>query len=189
MAFLSELWLPILLAAVFVFVVSSVIHMVLPVHKGDCGKIPAEDAVLDAIRAAGVQPGAYMFPCASSMKEMGSPEMQAKIKRGPVGWLTVVGPDGFNMNTSLMFWFGQCVLIGAIVAYVCWNTLPAGTDYLRVFRISGAVAFMAYGLGALNESIWKGAKWKVTLKFVGDGLAYALVTAGTFGWLWPDAAA
>jgi len=32
---LLDLWLPVLLSAVFVFVVSSVIHMALPLHKGD----------------------------------------------------------------------------------------------------------------------------------------------------------
>ncbi len=35
MDFLTELWLAILLSAVFVFIVSSVIHMALPVHKND----------------------------------------------------------------------------------------------------------------------------------------------------------
>ncbi len=39
MAFLTELWLPILLSAVFVFIVSSIIHMALPIHKGDYGKL------------------------------------------------------------------------------------------------------------------------------------------------------
>jgi hypothetical protein len=28
-------------------------------------------------------------------------------------------------------------------------------------------------------------KWSATLKNMFDGLLYALVTAGTFGWLWP----
>jgi len=33
MVSLAALWLPILLAAVFVFIASSIIHMVLPYHK------------------------------------------------------------------------------------------------------------------------------------------------------------
>ena len=44
---------------------------------------------------------------------------------------------------------------------------------------------MAYGVGPLVDSIWKGQPWSATLKSVFDGLLYALVTAGVFGWLWP----
>ena len=54
MEFLTELWLAILLSSVFVFVVSSVIHMALPWHKGDVRKMSNEDAVLEAMRASGV---------------------------------------------------------------------------------------------------------------------------------------
>ena len=68
MEFLTELWLPIVLAAVFVFIASSVIHMVLPIHKSDVKKMKNEDQVLEAMRANGVEPGNYMFPCAASMK-------------------------------------------------------------------------------------------------------------------------
>ncbi|MDH3590989.1 MAG: hypothetical protein OER88_03870, partial [Planctomycetota bacterium] len=76
MAFLADLWLPILLSAVFVFVVSSVIHMMLPIHKGDARRLGNEDGVLDAMRSGNATPGEYMFPCPESMKfeEMGTPE-------------------------------------------------------------------------------------------------------------------
>ena len=39
--------------------------------------------------------------------------------------------------------------------------------------------------GAFPESIWKGQKWSITLKFVVDGVVYGIVTGVTFGWLWP----
>ena len=45
MVSISALWLPILLSAVIVFVASSIIHMVLPVHRGDYRKLPEEDRV------------------------------------------------------------------------------------------------------------------------------------------------
>jgi len=50
MEFLSELWLPILLSAVFVFLVSSVLHMLIPIHCGDHDRLPDEDAMLAALR-------------------------------------------------------------------------------------------------------------------------------------------
>ena len=42
MAYLSlaALWLPILLSAVIVFVVSSILHMALPFHKNDYRQLP-----------------------------------------------------------------------------------------------------------------------------------------------------
>ena len=43
---LADLWLPILVAAVLVFVVSSVIHMVLQYHKPDYRKLAKEEEVL-----------------------------------------------------------------------------------------------------------------------------------------------
>ena len=189
MQFLTELWLPILLSAVFVFIVSSIIHMALPIHKGDVKKMKNEEAVLNALRAQGVEPGAYMFPGCNSMKEMGSPELQAKMKTGPVGWLTILPPGGCNMNVSLMWWFVNCLVVGVFVAYLGWHAKPAGPAYLEVFRITGTAALLGYALGFLHESIWKGQAWSVTAKFMFDGLIYALVTAGTFGWLWPQAAA
>ncbi len=188
MAFLTELWLAILLSAVFVFIVSSVIHMVIPFHKGDYKKMKNEDAVLESMRANGVEPGQYMFPCAGSMKAMGTPEMKAKLEKGPVGWLTVLPPGGMNMGKSLAGWFVYSLLVGVLVAYVGWHALGAGAAYLAVFQITGAAAVLGYAIGVFNDSIWKGAPWSTTGKYIIDGVIYALVTAGTFGWLWPSAA-
>lgn len=46
-----SLWLPILLSAVFVFILSGVFHMALPWHKKDFQKVPEEDKVRDALRS------------------------------------------------------------------------------------------------------------------------------------------
>ncbi len=187
MAFLTELWLPIVLSAVFVFIISSVIHMATPMHKGDVRKLPKEDAVMDALRANGVPPGAYMFPCCECMKDMSSPEMIEKRKRGPVGWLMVLPPGGCNMGTSLICWFVFALVVGALSGYVGWHSLGAGAHYLTVFRITGTAAVLGYAVSHVPDSIWKGASWWTTTKFIFDGVLYGLVTAGTFGWLWPKA--
>ena len=63
---LSALWLPILLSAAIVFVVSSVIHMVLPWHKSDYPRMANEDKVMDALRPPIIPPGDYMVPRPSS---------------------------------------------------------------------------------------------------------------------------
>ncbi len=188
MTFLTALWLPILVSAVFVFIVSSIIHMATPMHKGDMRKVKNEDAILEALRSQGLEPGEYMFPCPGSMKEMGSPEMMEKFKRGPVGRLIIMPAGGCNIGQSLMQWFLHTLLIGMLVAYVSWHALGAGAHYLSVFRVAGTAALLGYAAGYVVDSIWKGVSWGTSARFIFDGVVYALVTAGTFGWLWPDAA-
>jgi hypothetical protein len=182
---ITALWIPILLSAVIVFVASSILHMVLPYHKSDYRKLPEEDRVVDALRAAGVTPGpAYHFPH-TTHKEMKSPQVVEKFKRGPIGLLTVIPSGAPAMGKYLGQWFVYCVVVSIFVAFVAGSTLGPGTRYLLVFHLTGLVAFLAYGLGQLQDSIWKGQTWGVTAKHVFDGLIYALLTAGTFGWLWP----
>ena len=85
-----SLWLPILLSAVFVFILSSIIHMVLKYHNTDYGKVPSEDGVMDAMRAFNIPPGDYVMPHAADMKEMGSPEFKEKLSKGPAVFMTVL---------------------------------------------------------------------------------------------------
>jgi hypothetical protein len=40
----------------------------------------------------------------------------------------------------------------------------------------------------IQMSIWYWRAWSLTAKVVFDGLIYAMLTGGTFGWLWPAAA-
>jgi hypothetical protein len=182
---ISALWMPILLSAVIVFVASSILHMVLPYHKSDYRKLPEEDRVVDTLRAAGVTPGpVYHFPH-TTHKDMKSPEVAEKFKRGPVGLLTVIPSGPPAMGKYLGLWFVYCIVVSVLVAIVAGTTLRPGTSYLLVFHLTGLAAFLAYGVGQLQDSIWKGQTWGVTFKHVVDGLIYALLTAGTFGWLWP----
>ncbi len=181
---LAALWLPIVLSAVIVFVASSIMHMVLPYHKGDYRKIPDEDKVLPALRAAGLKRGLYIFPFADH-NTMKSPEVMEKYKQGPVGMMTIFPSGPPVMPKFLGLWFGYCLIVGFFVAYLAAHTVAPGAYYLRVFRVVGTAAFLAYGLGHISDGIWKGQTWSFVIKEVIDGLVYALLTAGTFGWLWP----
>jgi hypothetical protein len=183
MVTLAQLWLPILVSAVVVFLASSVLHMVLPYHKKDFGALPNEDRVLDALRAQGVGPGNYMFPKCGSMKETKTPEMQEKFRRGPVGTMTVF--PGINMGKSLMQWFVYTIVVGAVAGYIGTLCLAPSAQYPVVFRVVGTGAITAYSVGVIQDSIWKGVKWGTTFKFIVDGIVYGLLTAGVFGWLWP----
>ncbi len=184
---LTELWLPILLSAVFVFVASSIFHMVLPIHKNDCKKLAGEETVLEAMRNQGVVPGSYAFPCPESMKEMGSPEMTERYNRGPVGFITVMPNGPPAIGKSLIQWFLFSLVVGVFVAYVGAVAISTGASFAAVFRVTTTVAILGYAATSVPESIWKGQSWGVTLKFIFDGIVYGLVTGATFGWLWPAA--
>ncbi len=182
---LLALWLPILLAAVCTFVLSSLIHMVLKYHNTDFGKLPDEEGVTAALRPFNLPPGDYVFPHCVDNKVRGSAEFKARAEAGPVGFVTVFPNGEFAMGKSLALWFVYSVVVGIFVAYIGRLALPAGTEYLLVSRVTGAAAFMGYGLALLQNSIWYRRGWAATTRSVLDAFIYALFTGGIFGWLWP----
>lgn len=182
---LTALWLPILLSAVFVFLVSSVIHMAPLWHKHDYPRMPNEDAVRDALRPLAIPPGDYMVPRAQDMAEMKSAAFTDKLKQGPVVMFTVMPNGPMSMGRNLAMWFAYSLVVSVFSAYVAGRALSQGSPYLSVFRFAGVTAFAAYTLALWQMSIWYRRAWSITVKSTVDGLIYALVTAGTFGWLWP----
>ena len=182
---LTELWLPVLLSAIIVFVASSIIHMVLQWHKNDCPKLPDENKFADAVRPLAIPPGDYMVPRAANSADMRSPEFAEKLKKGPVMILTVLPNGPFSMGSNLAQWFVYLLVVGVFAAYIAGRALPHGAQYLSVFRFVGAAAFLSYSVALWQMSIWYKRAWSTTIKSTIDGLIYALLTAGTFGWLWP----
>lgn len=186
MVSLTSLLVPILVSAVLVFLASSVSHMFLSYHRSDVQPVPSEGAVMDALRRFNIPPGDYMMPRAASPKEMKDPAFTEKLKKGPVVLMTVLPAGPHNMGKSLGQWFAYCVVIALFAAYIASRTLAPGTPYMSVFRIVGTVAFIGFAGGLWQDSIWWSRKWSTTVKSTIDGLVYGLLTAGTFGWLWPD---
>ncbi len=174
MGFLGDYAVAIVASAVAVFIVSSVMHMAVQWHKGDYGKLDGEAEVLAAMREHGVSPGHYMFPCASSMKDMATEEMKEKLRLGPVGFMTVM-PGMPGMGKSLGQWFAYSWLVAVFAAYVASFATAES-----IFRLTSTVAFMGFGLGAMMDSIWKGVSWSITGKFLVDGLLYGLTTGACF---------
>jgi hypothetical protein len=182
---LSGLWLPILISAILAFAASSLIWMVLGYHKTDWKGLPDEPGALEALGKQSLTPGQYVFPYAKDPAAMKEPAFVEKMKKGPVGQI-VVRPSGvFNMGKTLSLWFVYLLLVSAAVAFVTAQALPMGAAYMRVFRVAGGVAIAAYVLGNVPKSIWWGYTWSSTVKEIVDGIVYGLLTAGTFGWLWP----
>ena len=182
---IASLWLPILLSAVFVFFVSYVIHMLLPYHRTDFAKLPSETEVQEALRKFDLPPGDYLLPCPAGPSGMRDPAFMDKRSRGPVAVLTIMKSGPIRMGRNLLQWFVYCVIVGVFAAYIAGRALDTGAPYLRVFRFAGAAAFLSYGVALWQDSIWYSRSWSTTTKNTFDALIYGLVTAGTFGWLWP----
>jgi hypothetical protein len=182
---LVSLWFPILLSAAAVFVASSLIHMVLRYHRHDYRKLPDEDGVRAALRKFNVPPGDYLFPCPTGPEEMKNPAFREKWNQGPVGLMTVKTNGPPAMGKYLAAWFVYCVVVEIFAAYIAGRALPASAPYLSVFRFAGAAAFAGYALALWQNTIWYDRAWTTTARSTFDGLVYALLTGGIFGWLWP----
>jgi hypothetical protein len=185
MVSILSLWLPILLSAVVVFILSSLVHMVFGYHANDLKKLPDEDAFSDAVRRLKIPAGEYILPRPDSMKDMNTPEFREKVKKGPGALLTLWEGGRPSMSANLIQWFIFTVVVGVFAAYVAGRALGPGAPYLSVFRFAGATAFCCYGFGGWPDSIWYKRAWSTSLKNTFDALLYALFTAGVFGWLWP----
>lgn len=183
----GSLWLPVVVSAVAVFVVSSIIHMVLKYHRADYRQLADEEAVAQAVRRVGPPPGLYQIPYCSDASQMKDPAVRKRFEEGPVALLTVVRSGAPALGKYLLQWFLLCFLVSFTAGYVARHTLSFGADGLEVMRITGTVAFAAYAFGYFQDSIWKMIPWSNSLRGLLDAALYALTTGLVFRLLWPAA--
>ena len=146
-----SLWQPVLASAVIVFFAGAAIWMVMPWHKSDWHKAHDEEGVRNALKD--LSPGQYNLPHCPDPSTLNDPDMQQKFKDGPVAFITVV-PSGLpEMGPKLGMMFAYNVLVGIVCAYFVSRALAPDAEYLAIFRISGAVAFVAYGMAFVQDSI------------------------------------
>jgi hypothetical protein len=187
MVSLADLWLPIVLSGAAVWIASALVWMVLPHHKSDYKKVPEEDGFLEGLGKRNLAPGLYMFPYCAGPGDAKDPEFAKKMAEGPSGQLIVRPRGQFNMGKGMVLSVLYNMVVALLVGYVARVTLPAGETYLTVFRVTGTVAILAYVGALIYPAIWAGRPWGAVFKEVVDGVAYGLITAGIFGWLWPAA--
>ena len=142
-----DLWLPILLSAVAVFVTSSIVWMALPYHKTDWKFLKDDGAFQDALRAQGLGAGMYMFPgCGQGAAK--SPDATARLAKGPWGALTLTGGPP-NMGRMLPLWFVHLVIVSVFVSpWFSSNVFSLGS---MVTAALGAEAAAATGPPMIGE--------------------------------------
>lgn len=183
MQFLAELWLPIVVSGVAVFLMSALNWTALPTHKTEFSGFSNDEDVSAALRVSAKSPGRFVTP--NLLGGAGNtPEGKAKLERGPLAYVTIAGPGLPSMGQMMGLSLTSAIAISALVGYVAANSLAPDASYLHVFRITGTVTFMAYACGTLSESIWFARPWKSQMLNAFDSLLYAGITGGVFGWLW-----
>ena len=169
---LAQLWLPILLSAVFW-------------HTPDYRGVVNEDEIAAAVRKGGAAPGAYMMPYCKDPEALKDPAMQEKFKLGPVAHVNIRGSGAMNMGAFLGVWFVFCLLVSVACAGLAMHALPPHPDPHLTFHTIGVAALLGYSFGEIPNAIWRAQPWAMTVKYFIDGIAYAVITAATFCWLWP----
>jgi hypothetical protein len=180
------LWLPTLLSAVAVFILSSIVHMFVPWHKNDYAKFPDEPGVLDALRDFNLAPGEYMAPRPAARADMGSPEFAEKVKRGPLVILNVASGDSVSMGRPLILWFVYLLIVSALAGHIAHGVTGGHSEDMRiVFHTVALTAFLAYASALWQQTIWFRKPALTSFKATFDGLIYAVVTGLIFCYFWP----
>ena len=186
MQFLIDLWLPIVLTAVALFVLSSLAWTVLPHHTGDFKEIPDPDAWREALAKQGVTSGSYMYPFTEDRAQMKSDDFKQRYTDGPWCLLTA-WPARPNMPRNMLVTLLYFGVVAILIAYVTYEARPLGASFAEVFQVSftaGALAFLGNGL--LN-AVWFGKPIRWIITDTADCLAYALAAGVLFAVLWPAA--
>lgn len=180
-----DLWLPILLAGVATHVASTLAWMVLPHHKPEWKKLPAEDELLGLLDAHQSPAGQYMFRFCEDSAQMNSDEFKRKLQGGCKGML-VLWDTPLNMGKAIGLTVAYFLLAAFLIGYIASIAFaPGETDKLDIFALVFTAGVLCHALGPYPAAFWFRQKTAMT---VVDGLVFALITAGIFTLLWPGVA-
>ncbi len=182
---ITQLWLPIIAAAVFVFIASSLVHMVFKWHQPDYKALKNEEDVRKTLSAGELTPGIYVTPYCGDMKDMGSEKVQQQYRDGPVAFITVIAPGVPKMGKSLGQWFLLNLAIATLGALLALQAFGVTANPRQAAHLVGIFTMIAYGCGSIQDSIWMGRTWSSTLKYLLDAFIYGAVSALSFNFLWP----
>ena len=186
MTHVTSLLIPIVVAAVVVFVVSLIVQSVMPWHRRDFGNVPDDDAFLDVIRQQGIRPDDYTVPSPRLPDGRRNPDFVAKWAAGPSVTMTVIPPSA-NMGRYLAQWFGFTLLVALIAGWLTGSIVrPPGGGH-AAFHYGAIITALCYSLGAWPLSIWYHRRWSTALKGALDAILYGVATGLVFAWLWPHA--
>jgi hypothetical protein len=181
---LAPLWLPILLSAAAVWIVSTLFGMPFLHHKNDWIGLAGEDAFMDSLRKLGIQPGNYLFPDFRTRQAMESEKVSKALEQGPVGHLSL-WPPPLSMGGKLAGTFVVYLVVSTLIAYLASVTLPRPAAFAKVFQVVGTAGILAYSFSFIPSALWFGAYKRTIAAGIFDGIVCGLITGAIFAWRWP----
>lgn len=203
MEFLTELWLPILLSGVGVWIASAIAWMAIGHHKKDRDALPGgekgEQEMMDTVTRLGIKPGNYGFPDFCQHDTLPRKERMEALKvlydKHPQGLLRVWAPVNMGVNMVLTFLF--YLVTSAVIGYLAWAALGPGsmpsppngadlptTNRALVFQVTGIAGILAYSFATFPGDLWFQKKKRAMVMDWCDGVVFALITGLIFAWLW-----
>lgn len=189
MELLLPLWLPILLSAAAVWLISTIFGMALPHHKQDWINLSEEDGFMDDLRRRGIKPGNYLFPDFRTSAQLKSQKVEKALKEGPVGHLSV-WKTPVTMGDKMVGSFIVHLVVAILIAYLTRVSLPpspGAAPGAKVFQIAATAGILAYSFSFIPNALWFGAYKRTIVASVFDGVVCGLVIGAIFAWRWPHA--
>jgi len=188
MDLLLPLWLPILLSAAAVWIVSIVFGMPLLHHTNDfIGLADAgggEAGFMEDLRKRGIKPGNYLFPDFRSREAMESEKVKKALNEGPVGHL-IVWKTPLTMGDKMLATFVVHLVVSVLIAYLTRVALPGPAGFSKVFQVAGTAGILAYCFSHLPGAIWWGSYKRTVVANVIDGIVYGAIIGAIYAWQWP----
>ena len=178
-----ELWLPILLVGLATHIASTIAWTVLPHHKPEWNKLPAEDPLLDFLDQHQVKANQYLFPYAHDNKEMATPEYKEKMETRCRGML-VLWPTPPNMGKAIGLTLAFFFVAAFVIGYLASRAIELGARFMDVFQIVFVAGLLCHCAGPFPGVFWFRKYFAMEVL---DGAVYALITALIFAALWPGA--
>ena len=183
----ADLLIPVLVAAGLTWLASAVLWMALPHHHGEFRVLPDEEALRALLRQQSLRRGQYIFPHLPRWEEASTEAGRRKFEGGPVGFITIMANRVPSISRHMLLTLAHYLLVCTGIAWAAALLIPAGVDYALVFRPIAVMALLAHGAAIIPEAIWYGKPWGNVLRGLFDAAVYALLTAGAFAGLWPEA--
>jgi hypothetical protein len=184
MELLIPLWLPILLSAAAVWIISTIVGMALPHHKQDWIGLPDEGGFMDYIRRSGIKPGNYLFPDFRTREALKSEKVEKALKEGPVGHLSV-WQTPVTMGGKMVATFIVHLVVSTLIACLTRVALPGAAPFAKVFQVAATAGILAYSFSFIPNALWFGAYKRTIVASIIDGITFGLVTGAIFAWRWP----
>ncbi len=184
MDILLPLWLPILLSAAIVWIVSAIVWMALPHHKRDYIGLADEDGFMDYIRKSGIKPGNYAFPDCHKPGAMKSEKVQKSWVEGPVGHVSVWRTP-LTMGDKMVGTFIVYLVVSTLIAYLTRVAIPGAASFANVFQVAATAGILAYCFSHVPNAIWWGSYRRTIIANIIDGIVYGCITGAIFAWRWP----